>query len=89
MYNDVSQDYIDAVRSDARCWKPRLVFSNFTLYNIDTINFTNGSQSNDNITVGSVVSPTTIWLVALMVSQECKPHNRHKPKHNSQTLQTV
>ena len=58
MYNDVSQDYIDAVRSDARCWKPRLVFSNFTLYNIDTINFTNGSQSNDNITVGSVVSPT-------------------------------
>ena len=58
MYNGVSQDYIDAVRSDARCWKPRLVFSNFTLYNVDTIGLTNGSQSNDNITVGSVVSPT-------------------------------
>ena len=58
MYTDVSADYIAAVRSDCRCWKSRLVFGSFVLYNIDSVSYTNGSQSGNGITVGSVTAPT-------------------------------
>lgn len=58
MYN-VTQDIRDAIRADARAWRSRLALTGGGyIYSVEDINFTNGSQSGQNITVGSVIAPT-------------------------------
>lgn len=60
MYSECSEDFRQAVSSKIRSWKSRLSFSGTGtyIYGIDSIEMTNGSQSGEDITVGSVVAPT-------------------------------
>lgn len=58
MYN-VTQDIKDAIRADARAWRSRLALTGGGyIYSVEDVSYTNGSQSGQNITVGSVIAPT-------------------------------
>ena len=58
MYN-VTQDIKDAIRADARAWRSRLALTGGGyIYGVEDVSYTNGSQSGQNITVGSVIAPT-------------------------------
>ena len=58
MYN-ATQDIKDAIRADARAWRSRLALTGGGyIYGVEDVSYTNGSQSGQNITVGSVIAPT-------------------------------
>lgn len=54
MYNT---NYASAIRSNFRNWRSRLHVGSNYIHDIESVSFTNGSQSGNNITVGSVVAP--------------------------------
>lgn len=59
-------DYASAIRSDCRSWRSRLHVGSTYIHDIESVSYTNGSQSNANITIGSVVAPgINVVLTAL------------------------
>lgn len=74
MYN-VTTAIRNAIRADARAWRSRLALtSGGYIYGVEDINFTNGSQSGQNITVGSVIAPTIkITLTDTILSTTSQP----------------
>lgn len=71
MYNT---QYAGAIRSNCRNWRSRLVFGQFTLYGIESVSFANGSQSGNNITVGSVVAPSVSVVLTSLTDSEDVAH---------------
>ena len=65
-------DYASAIRSDCRSWRSRLHVGSTYIHDIESVSYTNGSQSNANITIGSVAAPG-INVVLTALRRRCPP----------------